>query len=81
MRHLILYQRKPKKSSSRVQGRTEVEFKYINDRGDIQVKRHPFEGILNTLNAVTADTESSAVRGKILLAHINEHVLAVMVHA
>ncbi|MEZ8418850.1 excinuclease ABC subunit UvrA [Vibrio splendidus] len=42
--------------------RTEVEFKYINDRGDIRVKRHPFEGILNTLERRYRDTESSAVR-------------------
>ncbi|PMH76041.1 excinuclease ABC subunit UvrA [Vibrio cyclitrophicus] len=43
-------------------GRIEVEFKYINDRGDIRVKRHPFEGILNTLERRYHDTESSAVR-------------------
>ncbi|MFA0495587.1 excinuclease ABC subunit UvrA [Vibrio sp. 10N.222.54.B11] len=43
-------------------GRTEVEFKYINDRGDIRVKRHPFEGILNTLERRYRDTESSVVR-------------------
>ncbi|WP_104025309.1 excinuclease ABC subunit UvrA [Vibrio hyugaensis] len=43
-------------------GRTEVEFKYINDRGDIRVKRHPFEGILNTLERRYRDTESNSVR-------------------
>ncbi|MFV8463492.1 excinuclease ABC subunit UvrA [Vibrio campbellii] len=43
-------------------GRTAVEFKYINDRGDIRVKRHPFEGILNTLERRYRDTESNAVR-------------------
>ena len=43
-------------------GRTEVEFNYINDRGDIRVKRHPFEGILNTLERRYRDTESSSVR-------------------
>ncbi|MEL7290766.1 MAG: excinuclease ABC subunit UvrA [Pseudomonadota bacterium] len=43
-------------------GRAEIEFKYINDRGDIRVKRHPFEGILNTLERRYRDTESSAVR-------------------
>ncbi|MEZ8825681.1 excinuclease ABC subunit UvrA [Vibrio amylolyticus] len=43
-------------------GSTEVEFKYINDRGDIRVKRHPFEGILNTLERRYRDTESNAVR-------------------
>ncbi len=43
-------------------GRTEVEFKYVNDRGDIRVKKHPFEGILNTLERRYRDTESNAVR-------------------
>lgn len=43
-------------------GRTEIEFKYINDRGDIRVKRHPFEGILNTLERRYRDTESISVR-------------------
>ncbi len=43
-------------------GRTEIEFKYINDRGDIRVKRHPFEGILNTLERRYRDTESNSVR-------------------
>lgn len=43
-------------------GRTEVEFKYVNDRGDIRVKRHPFEGILNTLEKRYRETESNAVR-------------------
>ncbi|EPH5596758.1 excinuclease ABC subunit UvrA [Vibrio sp. Vb5029] len=43
-------------------GRTEIEFKYINDRGDIRVKHHPFEGILNTLERRYRDTESNSVR-------------------
>lgn len=43
-------------------GKTEVEFKYINDRGDIRLKRHPFEGILNTLERRYRETESNAVR-------------------
>ncbi len=43
-------------------GRTEIEFKYINDRGDIRVKRHPFEGILNTLERRYRDTEANSVR-------------------
>ncbi|HHF3142836.1 TPA: excinuclease ABC subunit UvrA [Vibrio alginolyticus] len=43
-------------------GRTEIELKYINDRGDIRVKRHPFEGILNTLERRYRDTESNSVR-------------------
>lgn len=43
-------------------GRTEVAFKYVNDRGDITVRKHPFEGILNNLNRRYRDTESNAVR-------------------
>ncbi|MBU2898782.1 excinuclease ABC subunit UvrA [Vibrio hepatarius] len=43
-------------------GRIEIEFKYINDRGDIRVKRHPFEGILNNLERRYRDTESNSVR-------------------
>ena len=42
--------------------RTEIEFNYINDRGDIRVKRHPFEGILNTLERRYRETESNSVR-------------------
>lgn len=40
----------------------EIEFQYSNDRGDLRVKRHPFEGILNTLDRRYKETESSAVR-------------------
>ena len=59
------YQSLPKKIRDVIlngSGRTEVEFKYINDRGDIRVKRHPFEGILNTLERRYRDTESNSVR-------------------
>ncbi|EIZ1363322.1 excinuclease ABC subunit UvrA [Vibrio vulnificus] len=47
-------------------GRTEIEFKYINDRGDIRLKRHPFEGILNTLERRYRDTESNSVREELV---------------
>ncbi|EGR0542199.1 excinuclease ABC subunit UvrA [Vibrio cholerae] len=43
-------------------GRTEIEFKYINDRGDIRLKKHPFEGILHNLERRYHDTESNSVR-------------------
>ena len=43
-------------------GNEEVEFHYSNDRGDLRVKRHPFEGILNTLDRRYKETESSSVR-------------------
>ncbi|EJL6705442.1 excinuclease ABC subunit UvrA [Vibrio cholerae] len=43
-------------------GRTEIEFKYINDRGDIRLKKHPFEGILHNFERRYRDTESNSVR-------------------
>lgn len=43
-------------------GRTQIEFSYVNDRGDIRVKHHPFEGILNTLERRYHDTDSNSVR-------------------
>ncbi|OZS45987.1 excinuclease ABC subunit UvrA [Photobacterium sanguinicancri] len=43
-------------------GKTDIEFKYINDRGDITVRRHPFEGILNNMERRYRETESNAVR-------------------
>jgi len=43
-------------------GRTEIEFKYVNDRGDIVVRKHPFEGILPNMERRYRETESMAVR-------------------
>ncbi|XBS70046.1 excinuclease ABC subunit UvrA [Acerihabitans sp. KWT182] len=43
-------------------GRESIEFKYINDRGDSTVKRHPFEGVLPNMERRYKETESSAVR-------------------
>ncbi|HIF9065612.1 TPA: excinuclease ABC subunit UvrA [Photobacterium damselae] len=43
-------------------GTTNIEFKYINDRGDTTVRRHPFEGILNNMERRYHDTESNSVR-------------------
>ena len=42
-------------------GKENIEFKYMNDRGDTSVRRHPFEGCCTTWSAATK-TESSAVR-------------------
>ena len=33
-------------------GKQEIEFKYMNDRGDIVIRKHPFEGILNNLSLI-----------------------------
>jgi excinuclease ABC subunit A len=43
-------------------GTEEIEFKYMNDRGDIVVRRHPFEGILVNMKRRYHETESTAVR-------------------
>lgn len=43
-------------------GKDSIEFKYINDRGDTTVRRHPFEGVLNNMERRYKETESSAVR-------------------
>ncbi|THB84485.1 excinuclease ABC subunit A, partial [Pantoea allii] len=43
-------------------GKESIEFKYINDRGDTSVRRHPFEGVLNNMERRYKETESSAVR-------------------
>ncbi|WP_443091282.1 excinuclease ABC subunit UvrA [Basfia succiniciproducens] len=43
-------------------GKEEIEFKYMNDRGDVVVRRHPFEGILNNMARRYKETESMSVR-------------------
>lgn len=55
MQDILLYGSGPK----------EIEFKYVNDRGDIRVRKHPFEGILNNMERRYRDTESNAVRDEL----------------
>ena len=43
-------------------GKKAIEFKYMNDRGDVVVRKHPFEGILNNMDRRYRETESNAVR-------------------
>ncbi|WP_344957995.1 excinuclease ABC subunit UvrA [Zobellella aerophila] len=43
-------------------GRTSIEFKYMNDRGDVLVRTHPFEGIINNMERRYRETESNSVR-------------------
>ncbi|WP_299797287.1 excinuclease ABC subunit UvrA [uncultured Shewanella sp.] len=43
-------------------GSESIAFKYINDRGDVVVRNHPFEGILNNMDRRYRETESNAVR-------------------
>jgi excinuclease ABC subunit A len=41
---------------------TAITFKYINDRGDIIERKHPFEGIIPNMERRYRETESNAVR-------------------
>jgi len=43
-------------------GKEEVSFSYINDRGDVFKRSHPFEGILPNMERRYRDTESQSVR-------------------
>ncbi|MCE2572286.1 excinuclease ABC subunit UvrA [Motilimonas eburnea] len=43
-------------------GTQEIEFKYMNDRGDVVVRKHPFEGVIPNMQRRYKDTESNAVR-------------------
>ena len=40
----------------------EIEFQYMNDRGDVVIRKHPFEGILNNMARRYKETESMSVR-------------------
>ncbi|MGC6408995.1 excinuclease ABC subunit UvrA [Bisgaard Taxon 45] len=43
-------------------GKEEIEFQYMNDRGDVVVRHHTFEGILNNMARRYKETESMSVR-------------------
>lgn len=43
-------------------GEEEVSFSYMNDRGDVYKRKHPFEGILPNMERRYRDTESQSVR-------------------
>lgn len=43
-------------------GRTEIDFSYVNDRGDLHQRRHSFEGVLPNMERRYRDTESNSVR-------------------
>ncbi|GGP45088.1 UvrABC system protein A [Shewanella algicola] len=46
-------------------GKQNIAFKYINDRGDVVVRNHPFEGILNNMDRRYRETESHSVRDEL----------------
>jgi excinuclease ABC subunit A len=43
-------------------GKQEIAFAYVNDRGDVFQRTHPFEGIIPNMERRYRDTESSSVR-------------------
>ena len=43
-------------------GKTEIQFTYSNDRGDVVKRVHPFEGIINNLARRYKETESQTIR-------------------
>ncbi|MFV9998333.1 MAG: excinuclease ABC subunit UvrA [Arsenophonus endosymbiont of Dermacentor nuttalli] len=51
-------------------GKESIEFKYQNDRGDITVRCHPFEGVIHNMERRYKETESMAVREE-LAKYIN----------
>lgn len=46
-------------------GKQEVAFSYVNDRGDIFKRTHPFEGIIPNMDRRYRDTESQSVRDEL----------------
>ena len=41
---------------------TSIKFKYVNERGDIMERKHPFEGIIPNMERRYRETESNTVR-------------------
>ena len=52
----------PQKVLLRGSGKDSVDFRYLNDRGDIVKRAHPFEGIVPNLERRYRETESTTVR-------------------
>jgi len=46
-------------------GKKEIEFTYMNDRGDRVARTHPFEGIIPNMQRRYRETDSSAVRDEL----------------
>lgn len=43
-------------------GNTEIKFKYTNDKGDMMLRHHSFEGIINNLSRRYRETDSQTIR-------------------
>ena len=53
-------------------GSEKIEFRYINERNGIKVKRHPFEGIVRNMERRYRETESNVVRDE-LARYLSTH--------
>ena len=53
-------------------GKQVIEFRYLNERHGIQVRRHPFEGVLRNMERRYRETESSVVREE-LARYLSTH--------
>ena len=57
--------KKVRKTLLQGSGNEHIEFRYLNDRGDITYRAHPFEGILPNMERRFKETESEAVRDEL----------------
>jgi len=57
--------KKVKKVLLQGSGNEHIEFRYLNDRGDISYRSHAFEGILPNMERRFRETESDAVRDEL----------------
>ncbi|HHJ17096.1 MAG TPA: excinuclease ABC subunit UvrA [Gammaproteobacteria bacterium] len=53
-------------------GKQVIEFRYLNERNGVKVKRHPFEGIVRNMERRYRETESSVVREE-LSRYLSSH--------
>jgi excinuclease ABC subunit A len=53
-------------------GKEVIEFRYLNERHGIQVKHHPFEGVLRNMERRYRETESNVVREE-LARYLSTH--------
>ncbi len=59
------FEKLPKKHRQAIlhgSGKQEIAFSYINDRGDVFKRKHPFEGIIPNMERRYRDTDSQSVR-------------------
>lgn len=52
---------------------TSIKFKYINDRGDVMERKHPFEGIIPNMERRYKETESNTVREELVKYQSHQH--------